>query len=232
MRWRGISATCGDRLLDRYCPPPSRQSKQARVDPRITQTITIIENACISSLTPPPSREVIVRGGRHTKPTLVLNKCKIHKAPRGRGRIGLATTNLPHDPGGHSDGKGRESLQSTAAAGSPATSLPASSSSTMANAHAKGFTCWTQLTAMLFCQLAHADSLREICNGLACCLGKLVHLGIQRKPSKSNLSYANARRPAAIYRRAVLGDARAFPRRKTSWGTAAQVPFQEQAAVA
>jgi hypothetical protein len=38
--------------------------------------------------------------------------------------------------------------------------------------HAKGFTCWTRLTAMLFCQLAQADSLREICNGLACCLGK------------------------------------------------------------
>lgn len=65
--------------------------------------------------------------------------------------------------------------------------------------HAKGFTCWTQLTAMLFCQLAHADSLREICNGLACCLGKLVHLGINRKPSKSNLSYANIHRPAAVY---------------------------------
>jgi hypothetical protein len=65
--------------------------------------------------------------------------------------------------------------------------------------HAKGFTCWAQLTAMLFCQLAHADSLREICNGLACCLGKPVHLGIDRKPTKSNLSYANARRPAAMF---------------------------------
>ncbi len=65
--------------------------------------------------------------------------------------------------------------------------------------HAKGFTCWTQLTAMLFCQLAHADSLREICNGLACCLGKLVHIGITRLPSKSSLSYANGRRPAAIF---------------------------------
>jgi hypothetical protein len=43
---------------------------------------------------------------------------------------------------------------------------------------AKGFTCWAQLVAMLFCQMAHADSLREICNGLACSLGKLVHLGI------------------------------------------------------
>jgi hypothetical protein len=68
-----------------------------------------------------------------------------------------------------------------------------------AERNAKGFTCWTQLTAMLFCQLAHADSLREICNGLACCLGKLVHLGVNRRPSKSNLSYANARRSAAVF---------------------------------
>lgn len=52
---------------------------------------------------------------------------------------------------------------------------------------------------MLFCQLAHADSLREICNGLACCLGKLAHLGIHRGPSKSNLSYANSHRPAALF---------------------------------
>jgi hypothetical protein len=64
---------------------------------------------------------------------------------------------------------------------------------------AKGFTCWAQFTAMLFCQLAHADSLREICNGLACCLGKLTHLGIDRGPSKSNLSYANMHRPAALF---------------------------------
>jgi hypothetical protein len=48
---------------------------------------------------------------------------------------------------------------------------------------AKGFTCWAQFAAMLFCQLAHADSLREICNGLACCLGKLAHLGIRRGPA-------------------------------------------------
>jgi hypothetical protein len=65
--------------------------------------------------------------------------------------------------------------------------------------HAKGFTCWTQFTAMLFCQLARADSLRQICNGLAGCLGKLNHLGIERTPNKSSLSYANAHRPAAIF---------------------------------
>lgn len=65
--------------------------------------------------------------------------------------------------------------------------------------HARGFTCWTQFVGMLFCQMAHADSLREICNGLACCLGKLVHLGIKDAPNKSTLSYANQHRPAAIY---------------------------------
>jgi hypothetical protein len=68
-----------------------------------------------------------------------------------------------------------------------------------AERHAKGFTCWNQLVAMLFCHLAGADSLREICNGLACCLGKLVHLGVGRIPNKSTLSYANAKRPAELY---------------------------------
>jgi len=64
---------------------------------------------------------------------------------------------------------------------------------------AKVFTCWTQFVAMLFCQLAHADSLREICNGLSCSVGKLVHLGITRSPKKSTLSYANEKRPAGLF---------------------------------
>lgn len=63
----------------------------------------------------------------------------------------------------------------------------------------KGFDCWTQMVSMLFCQLAHADSLREICNGLSCCLGKLIHLGIDKAPNKSTLSYANEHRPAALF---------------------------------
>lgn len=63
----------------------------------------------------------------------------------------------------------------------------------------KGFTCWTQFVSMVFCQVARADSLREICNGLACCLGKLTHLGVARAPKKSTLSYANEHRPAALF---------------------------------
>ena len=54
---------------------------------------------------------------------------------------------------------------------------------------AKGFKSWTQFVAMLFCHLAGAESLREICAGLACCLGKLRHLGLKEAPNKSTLSY-------------------------------------------
>ncbi len=64
---------------------------------------------------------------------------------------------------------------------------------------AKGFSTWTQCVAMLFCQLARADSLREICNGLGCSQGKLIHLGINQAPNKSTLSYANEHRPAALF---------------------------------
>ena len=65
---------------------------------------------------------------------------------------------------------------------------------------AKGFACWTQFVAMTFCQLAHADSLREICNRLACSEGKLVHLGITNAPNKLSLredSYLCASAPNA-----------------------------------
>jgi hypothetical protein len=64
---------------------------------------------------------------------------------------------------------------------------------------AKGFSYWTQFVSTTFCQLAHADSLREICNGLACSEGKLAHLGIANAPNKSTLSYANEHRPAALF---------------------------------
>jgi hypothetical protein len=69
-----------------------------------------------------------------------------------------------------------------------------------AERYSKGFSCWDHFVAMLFCQLAQAKSLREICGGLACCLGKLRHLGMNTAPNKSTLSYANANRPWKMYR--------------------------------
>ena len=62
----------------------------------------------------------------------------------------------------------------------------------------KGFSCWQQFVAMIFCQLGHAKSLNEITKGLASCEGKLRHLGIAC-PKKSTLAYANAHRNWTLY---------------------------------
>jgi hypothetical protein len=65
--------------------------------------------------------------------------------------------------------------------------------------HAKGFSCWEQLVSMLFCHLGKAQTLREICGGLATCMGKLSHLGLAQGPKRSTLSYANKHRPYQIF---------------------------------
>jgi hypothetical protein len=74
-----------------------------------------------------------------------------------------------------------------------------------AERHARGFTSWGQFVAMMFCQLASARSLREICQGLAACEGKLRHLGVPEAPALSTLAYANEHRPWELYQ-TVFGE--------------------------
>ena len=74
-----------------------------------------------------------------------------------------------------------------------------------AERHARGFSSWTQMIAMLFCQLGHAQSLREITGGLAACEGKLRHLGVSQPPKRSTLAYANEHRPWELYRSVFYG---------------------------
>jgi len=81
----------------------------------------------------------------------------------------------------------------------PRTEFQALVKRTLAERHARGFTCWGQFVAMLFCQLGRAHSLREICGGLRSSEGKLKHLGITA-PSRSTLAYANEHRPWQLYR--------------------------------
>jgi hypothetical protein len=64
----------------------------------------------------------------------------------------------------------------------------------------KGFNSWTHLVSMLFCQFAKSQSVRDISNGLRSATGNLNHLGIQTAPSKSTLSYQNARRDWTLFR--------------------------------
>lgn len=64
----------------------------------------------------------------------------------------------------------------------------------------KGFTSWTHLVSMLFCQFAKSQSVRDISNGLRSATGNLNHLGVETAPSKSNLSYQNKRRDWTLFR--------------------------------
>lgn len=68
-----------------------------------------------------------------------------------------------------------------------------------AERHARGFHCWDQFGAMMFCQLGHAQSLREITGGLAACEGKVKHLGMEGAPKRTTLAYANQHRPWQLY---------------------------------
>lgn len=71
---------------------------------------------------------------------------------------------------------------------------------TQSERHARGFSSWGQFVAMMFCQLGRAHSLREICNGLRSCEGKLSHLGIEA-PKRSSLAYANEHRSWELYQK-------------------------------
>ena len=70
---------------------------------------------------------------------------------------------------------------------------------TKAERHARGFASWDHFVAMLFCQLADAQSLREIIGGLTSCEGRLEQFGM-KVPKRSTLAYANQRRPWELFR--------------------------------
>ena len=66
--------------------------------------------------------------------------------------------------------------------------------------HQKGYNSWTHLVSMLFCQFAKSQSVRDISNGLRSATGNLNHLGVQKAPSKSNISYQNKHRDSDLFK--------------------------------
>ena len=64
-------------------------------------------------------------------------------------------------------------------------------------AHRGGIACNAAIRCRVPCTVTVAGERNR--NGLSCCLGKLVHLGVRKAPNKSTLSYANGHRPAALF---------------------------------
>ena len=70
--------------------------------------------------------------------------------------------------------------------------------------HQKGYNSWTHLVSMLFCQFAKSQSVRDISNGLKSATGNLNHLGIQKAPSKSTISYQNKNRDWQLFKDFII----------------------------
>ena len=67
-----------------------------------------------------------------------------------------------------------------------------------ADKYTKTFSCWNQLTTMLYAQATEKDSLRDIETGLRILDSRWTELGL-RSVARSTVAYANEHRPAQIY---------------------------------
>jgi len=66
--------------------------------------------------------------------------------------------------------------------------------------HHKGYDSWTHLVSMVFSQFAKSQSVRDISNGMRSATGNLNHLGIEKAPSKSSISYQNKHRDWELFK--------------------------------
>jgi hypothetical protein len=74
--------------------------------------------------------------------------------------------------------------------------------------------------------------LREICNGLGCCLGRLVHAGVTHAPRRPTLSYSNEHRPAALFEELFWTALVRFRGQQALGGKKHEFPLYEQTLVA
>ncbi len=63
----------------------------------------------------------------------------------------------------------------------------------------RGFSCWCQFLCMMFGQLTHRESIRDIATCLKAHQNKIYHLGIKQSISHSTLTRANEKRDWRIY---------------------------------
>lgn len=67
------------------------------------------------------------------------------------------------------------------------------------NKYVKSFTCWNHLLVMIFAQLTHRESLRDLTATLNAHKSKINRLGFGESVTRSNLSKANEQREAKIF---------------------------------
>lgn len=68
-----------------------------------------------------------------------------------------------------------------------------------ANRYYKRLPLRVHLVSLLYGVFSYCNGLREMCEGLLACEGKLVHLGFDKAPARSTLSDANRKRSYLVF---------------------------------
>lgn len=68
-----------------------------------------------------------------------------------------------------------------------------------ANRYYKKLPLRVHLVSLLYGVLSYCNGLRELCEGLLACEGKLLHLGLDKAPARSTLSDANNKRSYLVF---------------------------------
>ena len=81
----------------------------------------------------------------------------------------------------------------------PSTILSAANRKHQANRYYKRIPLRVHLVSLLYGVFSYCNGLRELCEGLLACEGKLLHLGFDKAPARSTLSDANTNRSYLVF---------------------------------
>lgn len=81
----------------------------------------------------------------------------------------------------------------------PASIIDAANKKHKANRYYKRLPLRIHLVSLLYGVFSYCNGLREICEGMLACEGKLAHLGLDKAPARSTLSDANTNRSFLVF---------------------------------
>lgn len=81
----------------------------------------------------------------------------------------------------------------------PSSIINAANRKHKANRYYKRIPLRVHLVSLLYGVLSYCNGLRELCEGMLACEGKLLHLGFDKAPARSTLSDANTRRSYLVF---------------------------------
>jgi hypothetical protein len=87
----------------------------------------------------------------------------------------------------------------------PASIINAANRKHRANRYYKRLPLRVHLVSLLYGVFSYCNGLREVCEGMLACEGKLTHLGLDKAPARSTLSDANNRRSYQVFETIYYG---------------------------